>query len=72
MVTLRRRRRTEAEAHAVQVERAHVTALASQLLEAHETIRNLGAKADRYQARNRELVAEVLNLKAAARNEARR
>ena len=67
-----RRRRTDAESHALRVANAHAADLARQLAEAHETIRHLGAKADRYQGRNRELVAEVLNLKAAARTGGRR
>ena len=71
MIALRRRR-PDAVAHAVAVERNHSADLALQLAEAHETIRNLGAKADAYRGRNRELVAEVLALRAAARVEGRR
>lgn len=66
MITLRRRR-TDAVDHAVSVERQHSADLNGQLAQAHETIRQLADKADKYRGRNRELIALVLELKAAAR-----
>ena len=62
-----RRRRTDEETHALHVANRRITELTRELAEAKETIRNLGAKADRYRGRNRELIAQVDALMAARR-----
>jgi predicted nucleic acid-binding Zn-ribbon protein len=56
--------------HKLEQERAHSAHLARQLAEAHETARHLVEGQDHYRGRCRELVAEVVSLKAELRGHA--